>query len=123
LNLIRTFDGHLSTIWCLNVDFSGKLLISSTTQEGIKIWNIENGQLINRFPFSSFCDKITSNQKYLIYGSANEIKTFNLKTHKHEISFPGHNDHIWHLLLTKDGHIISASWDWTIKIFDFHKWT
>lgn len=126
----RVFTGyHTSCIRGIcNFVENGKSCISSCSDDGsIKIWNIEKGEVITKWPdhYASVNAMITFEQKGNKFlatgGNDNTIKVWNLKHNTLVNTLSGHTSYVRALsTFVRDGtlFLVSASADKTIKIWD-----
>lgn len=119
---VYNLKGHTKDIWSLAFRPDGKELLSGSADSTVKIWNMDNGELI----------KTLTNHKNSVYGLAynskgNKFATASYdgvariwddKTKEKIVTFKEHMLGIDDILLTADGRVITCSQDRTIKIWD-----
>ncbi|MGE0671262.1 MAG: WD40 repeat domain-containing protein, partial [Parachlamydiales bacterium] len=114
---LRTLNGDHGNIRCLSV--KDELLISSSNNNTIKIWDIESGKEIHTLAGHRddiFC--LTVKDGMLFSGSSDRsIKIWDIAKGIELQTLRGHQDHV-SCLTVKDGMLFSGSHDSTIKIWD-----
>ena len=50
---LGTYDGHGGAVWCLDVDWQTKNLLSGAADNTIRLWDVENGAQLNRIDAKS----------------------------------------------------------------------
>ncbi|MEQ9553439.1 MAG: hypothetical protein RIM23_27935 [Coleofasciculus sp. G3-WIS-01] len=121
--LLRTFEGHRSSISSIVVTPDGKQLISGSLDHSIRIWNFQTGeQLLTLTGHSEWVNAIalTPDSKRVISGSSDKtIKVWDVNTGREILTLEGHTDAVVSVAVTPDGkRLISGSWDKTIKLWD-----
>ena len=48
-----TYDGHGGAVWCLDVDWQTKNFLSGAADNTIRLWDVENGIMLNRIDTKS----------------------------------------------------------------------
>ena len=97
-------------------------LLSCSSDETVKLWQKETGQLLDsiQFEHNVFCFKIL-NEDLLAVGCNNgQIQIYNLNNKETIITIPAHKSSVNELLLLKNGCLISQSNDY--KIMEIKKW-
>ncbi len=71
-NLLRTFTGHSNWVNAVAVSPDGEKVISGSRDKTVKVWDINNGRLINSFTGDSYipCCAITPDGSTIIAGEA-----------------------------------------------------
>ncbi|KKL99828.1 hypothetical protein LCGC14_1810520, partial [marine sediment metagenome] len=123
-NLSSQF-GHNKEITSLVISPDCKFVITGSTDNTVRIWDLTSGKMLNIIPSQTYGRiilTITQDGKFLVSSALkNRINVFELTTGKVIRQFSGHDNHINRLLLTNDGNrLISASQDKEIKIWDFN---
>jgi len=44
---LGTYDGHKGAVWCLDVDWQTRFLITGAADDSLNIWDVETGKLLN----------------------------------------------------------------------------
>jgi WD40 repeat protein len=124
-SLIRTFNGHTDRVIKVFLNKNGKLIISSSYNGTIKIFDVNSGVVILTFEIGNAWvashDAIVFNPEsnQLITGFHNKIKFWDIEAGKEIRIFEGHSDFVTSLSISKDGkRLASGSGDKTIKIWD-----
>ena len=50
---LGTYDGHGGAVWCLDVDWQTKHFLSGAADNTIRLWDVENGIMLNRIDTKS----------------------------------------------------------------------
>jgi translation initiation factor 3 subunit I len=50
---LGTYDGHGGAVWCLDVDWQTKYFLSGAADNTIRLWDVENGILLNKIETKS----------------------------------------------------------------------
>jgi WD40 repeat protein len=120
---IRTLQGHNSFVNTLAISPDGKILVSGSADQTIKVWDWATGtELRTLVGHSSFINAlaIAPDGKTLVSGSADQmIKIWDLTTGKELRTLTGHTGFINALKISHDGRIlVSGGADQIIKIWD-----
>ena len=139
--LINTLYGHSGTVYsvCFSPDlvaeaqvFNNKRIISGSGDRSIKIWNAENGELINTLNghngdvlsvcFSSDLvvkSQVLDNKRIVSGSSDNSIKIWNAENGELMNTLNGHTAAVNSVCFSSDNkRIVSGSDDGSIKIWD-----
>ena len=122
-SLIRSLAGHTSFVNALEISHDGKMLISGSADQTIKVWDLATGaELKTLTGHTSFVNTlaIAHDDKTLASGGADlTIRLWDLATGKTLSTFVGHTGFINTLHFSHDGQILaSGSADKTIKVWD-----
>ena len=117
-------EAQISGIHTISITSDNKYVIYASSEMNIRIWNIENNR---QEPFLQLdyyitCGiVITSDNKYIIVASR-DIRVWNLQARIQEFRLIYPYFHIVHLLTitNNNNHIISATSDGYVIIWDFH---
>ena len=108
---------------CLNFSFNGNLLAAGSLNNSIKIFNINNGKLMNTF--YGHTDTVThvefSPNGHLMVSSSDDgtIKIWDVVSGKELKSLKGHSTFVKTVIFTLDGkNLISAGNDRKIRVWD-----
>ncbi|MBC1281095.1 hypothetical protein GNF10_35520, partial [Nostoc sp. UCD121] len=121
--LVSTLIGHDGWITSVAVTPDRKQLISGSSDNTVKVWNLTTGAEILTFtghsaPVNTVA--ITPDGKRVISGSSdNTVKVWNLTTGAEILTFTGHSSPVTSVAITFDGkRVISASIVDPIKVWD-----
>ncbi|MGI0481395.1 DnaJ domain-containing protein [Geminocystis sp. CENA526] len=125
----KTFKAHASSVNAVSIDPSGKIFVTGSADKTIKIWALNNCQLIANLPYQKdiiHSVVISNDNQYLATaGSDKTIRIWNLsqrvlyKTIGGWLS--GHQDEIFSLSFTPDSkYLISGGKDKTVRMWDIH---
>ncbi|OKH42756.1 WD40 repeat domain-containing protein, partial [Scytonema sp. HK-05] len=121
--LIRTLTGHSDSVYAVALTPDGKYVISGSSDNTLKVWNLETGQEKSTLTGHShwvYAVALTSDGKYVISGSFDKtLKVWNLETGQEKSTLTGHSHWVNAVALTSDGkYVISGSSDNTLKIWN-----
>jgi len=122
--LMYTFTGHSESINCIAMTPNGKMLVSGSEDNTLKLWNLQKRKYIATLEGHEAGVKsvaFSPDGKILVSGSAdNTIKLWQLpkvKAPTHTLT--GHSDWVKCLAISPDGQILaSGSQDKTIKLWN-----
>ncbi|BAY32412.1 WD-40 repeat-containing protein [Nostoc carneum NIES-2107] len=114
--------GHSHIVRSLAISADGKLLVSGSRDQTIKIWHLETGELINTLKGhrDEVCTiTLSPDEQIIASGSADKtIKLWHLATGELLGTFTGHTDTVTAVEFTASGEmLVSGSLDKTIKIW------
>ena len=122
--LLYTFKNQInSSINTVALSHDGKILASGEDNKSIKLWDLNNRQLIANFPgHTQAITSVIFNHNDTILATASDDQTINLwdvKTLAKIHLLTGHSHAVKSLAFHPQGQILaSGSWDKTIKIWD-----
>jgi WD40 repeat protein/uncharacterized caspase-like protein len=122
--LIKQLKGHPMTISDIQFSPDGKILASASWDKTIKLWRVEDGQLLNTL--ANHQDTLTSiafspdGQKLVSGSEDNTINLWKIEDEKGELikTIRGHQDGVTSVAFSPDGKFFaSGSYDKSIKIW------
>lgn len=117
--LLRTLAGHTDSITTLTVDADD--VASLSMDQTLKIWEIQTGKLkttIGTQPDIMHSLNLTSDNKYLIFGSGKFICILDLSDSQKTQYLTGHTSNVCSVTVSDDcKYIVSGSYDKTVKIW------
>jgi WD40 repeat protein len=118
----NTLTGHSDSVWSVAFSPGGQYLASGNSDNTIKIWNVNDGQLKQTLTGHSDWVKslvFSPNGQYLASGSSDQtIKIWDVSNGQLKQTLTGHSDGVWSVAFTPDGqYLASGSSDQTIKIW------
>jgi WD40 repeat protein len=105
---------------CLDFSFDGRYLVCCSSDQTVRIMNIENGSLYKRFYFSDLITYInySPDGRFIVFSSLKMLYLMSLDDEKIILKLEGHKDTIMRALFNRDGKsLISCSLDNTIRIW------
>jgi WD40 repeat protein len=123
--LERTLTGHSGTVYSIAISPDGKTLVSGSSDETIKIWNLATGQLLRTLTFTDYFSEnnvysvaISPDGKTLV-GSSETIKIWNLATGQLLRTLTVRSGSVRSIAISPDGKtLVSGNADGTIKIWN-----
>ncbi len=110
--VIRTFNGHSSSVWSVAISSDGKTLASVDSKNIIKIWNLSNGQVIRTLKGHYavvYSVAISPDGRTLVSGSDNNtIKILNLSNGQVIRTLKGHSSSVNSVAISPDGKILAS---------------
>ncbi|MBD2538676.1 WD40 repeat domain-containing protein [Coleofasciculus sp. FACHB-SPT36] len=121
--LLRTLTGHSHSVNAVAVTPDGKLAISGSGDNTLKIWNLATGKLLRTLTGHSLwvnAVAVAPDGKLAISGSYDDtLKIWNLVTGELRHTLTGHSHSVDAIAVTPDGKLaISGSYDNTLKIWN-----
>lgn len=120
--LIRTLEGHSSSVKALCISPDGKALFSGSEDYTIKIWDWNKGELIRTLEghYLGVNSLVISPDGKTLISASNDttIKVWNWKTGKLQATLTGHSAEVNSIVLSSDGkYLFSGSSDKTVKVW------
>lgn len=123
--LIHTLDGHTELINKIDISFSsyGRIISSCSRDGTIKLWNIDNGKLINTLVGhvgTVYCLSFSPDGRYICSGGSDKIiKIWDITTSRNIIELRGCETVITAIKFSPDGKFIcSGGAENTIRVWD-----
>ncbi|MDZ7993077.1 MAG: WD40 repeat domain-containing protein [Nostoc sp. EfeVER01] len=119
---LHTLMGHSHIVCSLAISADGKLLVSGSWDQTIKVWQLETGELLHTLKGHRdrvYAIALSPDGKIIASGSADKtIKLWHLPTGELLGTFTGHGNIVTALAFTASGEmLVSGSLDKTIKIW------
>jgi WD40 repeat protein len=116
---IRSFKGHKSEVNSVICTPDSRYLITASEEGKIIIWNISNGKKTLILNESADCLAVSEDSNYLLSGTGNDLKYWDLKTGELLKSLKGHSSPVKSVAFSPDGLLgVSGSMDKSIKIWN-----
>jgi WD40 repeat protein/serine/threonine protein kinase len=121
--LLRTFEGHRSTVdfVCLSVD--GRFALSGSRDHTLKLWEVESGRCLRTFEghklgVDSVC--LSADGRHALSGSSdNTLRLWGVASGRCLRTFDGHTGFVRSVCLSVDGrHALSGSSDNTLRLWE-----
>ncbi|MEH1966041.1 WD40 repeat domain-containing protein [Nostoc sp.] len=119
---LHTLMGHSHIVCSLAISADGKMLVSGSWDQTIKIWQLETGELLHTLKGHRdrvYAIALSPDGQIIASGSADKtIKLWHLQTGELLGTFTGHGNIVTALAFTASGEmLVSGSLDKTIKIW------
>jgi WD40 repeat protein len=120
--LLRTLNGHSSSVNAVAVTADGKRAISGSIDKTLKVWDLTTGKeqfTLKGHTSSVKAVAVTADGKRAISGSYDKtLKVWDLTTRKEQFTLNGHTSSVNAVAVTADGkRAISGSIDKTLKVW------
>jgi WD40 repeat protein len=121
--LLRTLEGHSSSVNGAAVTADGKRAVSASGDQKLKVWDLETGLALRALQGHSNsvnCVAVTADGKRAVSASDDKmLKVWDLETGVALRTLEGHSHQVRGVALTADGRrAVSASYDQTLKVWD-----
>jgi WD40 repeat protein len=120
--IVNTLLGHDGSFFCM-ILISNNVLISSSDDRTIHMWNLSTFQYIKSVSNEvdvAECLVLLDKAQWIASGDRNYlIKIWNIETTSLVTSLEGHSGSIKYLVNLKRGHMVSASFDMSIKVWNY----
>jgi WD40 repeat protein len=125
-NIIKTLSEHTSLVTSITFSPVGRVLISGSMDEIIKIWSVREGKLIRRIEHPDAVGSIAISPDGTLIASINSvtkladntIQLWSLNTGKNLRTFKGHSDIVESIAFSPCGTLlVSGSGDKTVRIW------
>jgi WD40 repeat protein len=121
--LVRTLEGHSSSVSGVAVTPDGKRAVSASSDKTLKVWDLESGQALRTLKgHSGFVNgvAVTPDGKRAVSASSDKtLKVWDLESGQALRTLEGHSSSVNGVAVTPDGkRVISASEDETLKVWD-----
>ncbi|WP_445638573.1 WD40 repeat domain-containing protein [Nostoc sp. DSM 114161] len=119
---LHTLMGHSHIVCSLAISRDGKLVVSGSWDQTIKIWELESGKLLHTLKGHRdrvYAIALSPDEQIIASGSADKtIKLWHVQTGELLATFTGHGNIVTALAFTASGEmLVSGSLDKTIKIW------
>ncbi|RUT09879.1 hypothetical protein DSM106972_003740 [Dulcicalothrix desertica PCC 7102] len=121
--LVRTLNGHSGSVNAITVTADGKRLISGSSDNTLKVWNLETGEVIfnllgHTAPVTAVA--VTFDGRRVISGSYDKtLKVWDLETGEEKLTFDGHRSRISSIRISrKSQQVVSAEEDKIINVWN-----
>ena len=118
-----SFNGHTGAVHAVAVTPDSRQVVSGSLDKTLKIWNIENGQLLRTLVgHMELVDAVavTPNGRQVVSGSNDKtLKVWDLESGQLLCTLEGHTKSVNAVAVTPDGRqVVSGSLDKTLKIWN-----
>jgi hypothetical protein len=121
--LLRILSGHRDKVTSVVFSTDGKFILSSSTDNTMRLWDTASGRLIQSF--EGHCSPVTSvafspDGRFILSGSSdNTIRLWETASGRFIQSFEGHSDSVTSVAFSPDGKfILSGSSDNTARLWE-----
>jgi WD40 repeat protein len=122
-SLIRTLEGHSGWVLGVAVGGEGRLAVSASADQTLKVWDVESGNELHTLQGHSDLVRgvaISGDGRLAVSASDDKtLKVWDVKSGRELRTLQGHFHYVAGVAVTPDGkRAISASWDQTLKVWD-----
>jgi WD40 repeat protein len=114
----RAVKGHADKVWCVAASLEGTTIATGSNDNSIKLWS-PRGDLVATLTEHTEkvqCLAFSPDGLTLASGSADQtIRLWDTTTFVRTHMLHGHADRVTSVVFTLDGHIVSGSWDKTVR--------
>ena len=121
--LVRTFKGHSKAVFSVAFSPDGRLALSGSSDNTLKLWETASGRLVRTFRGHSkavFSVAFSPDGRQALSGSYdNTLKLWETTSGRLVRTFEGHTNWVWSVAFSPDGrYALSGSEDKTIKLWE-----
>jgi WD40 repeat protein len=121
---VHTIAGHSNWVCCVAISLDGKMLATGSSDNSIKLWNLNTGQEI--YTLTGHSNRIHSvafspdGQTLASDSSDNTIKLWNVKTGQEICSISGQSNRVFPVIFTsRETNLTSSGQENSINLFNF----
>ena len=109
-DLIQVFEGHLDTIYNLELNSKGCLVLSCSEDKTVKIWQTETGELLKSIEFDHpvNCTQLLNDQLLSVALENGHIVIFDLNKMEQIYFISAHLSYVYHLRFISNGNLLSG---------------
>ncbi|KAJ3100215.1 hypothetical protein HK100_004741, partial [Physocladia obscura] len=118
---MNTLEGHKDYVNSIAISLDGKFIASGSSDNTVKIWDIQTGMVINTFEgHSGSVNSVSMSTDIIVSGSEdNLIKIWDTETGVLNCTLEGHNSPVLAVSISANGlFIVSGSRDNTVKVWN-----
>ncbi|MGE3804961.1 MAG: protein kinase [Gemmataceae bacterium] len=121
-NFLRRFNGHTELVRRLAFSPDGKLALSSSRDQSVRLWEVATGKELHCFVIpkvwlTSIC--FTPDGRQFLAGHSAAIGLWDVQTGDEVIQFQGHEEEVLDIAVSRDGRLlVSGSVDQTVRLWD-----
>ena len=121
--LLRTLAGHSDLVNSVAVTADGRLAVSASEDNTLKVWDLESGRELRTLQGHSngvTSVAVTADGRFVVSASGdNTIKVWDLESGRELRTLQGHSNGVTSVAIAADGRrAVSAAWDRTLKVWD-----
>jgi WD40 repeat protein len=116
----RRVEAHADKVWCVAASPEGNIIATGSTDSSIHLWTARGDSIAT---LTGHTDKVqclafSHNGSTLASGSADEtIRLYDMHTLECTSVLRGHTKRVISVAFTLDGHVVSGSWDKSVRIW------
>lgn len=121
---LARFDGHDNIINSVAVSPSGRYALSASDDTTVRVWDLENGALINTFTTEGMTDiygvDFSPDASAIVSGEVSgAVRLWDASTGENVNTFEGHTGRVWAVSFSPDGKtVLSGGDDKTMRLWD-----
>jgi WD40 repeat protein len=122
-SLIRTLEGHTSTVWAVAVTSDGRRAVSASDDRTLRVWDLETGQTLCTLECHTFAVRavaVTPDGRRAVSASRDQtLRFWDLESGQTLQVLQGHTESVWAVAVTPDGRrAVSASYSGILWLWD-----
>ncbi|MBV8833199.1 MAG: hypothetical protein JO108_28720, partial [Acidobacteriaceae bacterium] len=120
--LVRTLQGHSSSVYGVAVSADGRLAVSASADNTLKVWELASGRELRTLQGHSPVNGVAVSADGQLAVSASEdytLKVWDVESGRELRTLQGHSDTVNGVAVSADGRLaVSASMDRTLKVWE-----